>query len=116
MLLLLEKLPIVVFRFLIKRLLTNVIDVEQGNRIPYSLVLRGLQYSVRIEASDADPVTIYNGIHHPDTVESAENVLVTLINLGFLRANCFPQMKLCVFQKNTPVKEVMPRVDQRISL
>lgn len=116
LLLLLEKLPIVVFRFLIKRLLTNVIDVEQGNRIPYSLVLRGLQYSVRIEASDADPVTIYNGIHHPDTVESAENVLVTLINLGFLRANCFPQMKLCVFQKNTPVKEVMPRVDQRISL
>ncbi|CCD23295.1 Thp1p NDAI_0B02600 [Naumovozyma dairenensis CBS 421] len=121
-LILLEKLPILTYRFLIKNVISKFVISEGSNKLLYELVHRAIWVSLNlsddngsIDNSMGKKITIYDGIH-TGTLADTENILVTLINLGFLRGNCFPLLKLCVFQKNVPITDVMPSVDKRIAL
>ncbi|EJT42723.1 THP1-like protein [Saccharomyces kudriavzevii IFO 1802] len=110
---LLEKLPMITYRNLIKTVIT-IWTTEWGqNKLPYPLIERALQLSIgqAYEDPTVREITIYNGIHSSKNVE---NVLVTLTNLGFLRANCFPQLQLCVVKKTTMIQEIVPPVSERI--
>ncbi|AJU14884.1 Thp1p [Saccharomyces cerevisiae YJM1615] len=111
---LLEKLPMVTYRNLIKTVIKSWTTEWGQNKLPYSLIERVLQLSIgpTFEDPGAQEITIYNGIHSPKNVE---NVLVTLINLGLLRANCFPQLQLCVVKKTTMIQEIVPPVNERIT-
>ncbi|CAI4036251.1 hypothetical protein SMKI_15G0890 [Saccharomyces mikatae IFO 1815] len=114
LIILLEKLPMVTYRNLLKTVI-KIWTTEWGqNKLPYSLIERALQLSIAQTFGDPNvqEITIYNGIHSPKNVE---NVLVTLINLGFLRANCFPQLQLCVVKKTTLIQEIVPPVNERIT-
>lgn len=111
---LLEKLPMITYRNLVKTVI-KIWTTEWGqNKLPYPLIERALQLSIgqAYEDNTAQDFTIYNGIHSSKNVE---NVLVTLINLGFLRANCFPQLQLCVVKKTTMIQEIVPPVTERIT-
>ncbi|CAI1708497.1 hypothetical protein SEUBUCD646_0O00880 [Saccharomyces eubayanus] len=111
---LLEKLPMIAYRNLVKTVI-KIWTTEWGqNKLPYSLIERALKLSIgpAYEDNTAQDFTIYNGIHSSKNVE---NVLVTLINLGFLRANCFPQLQLCVVKKTTMIQEIVPPVTERIT-
>ena len=111
---LLEKLPMVTYRNLVKTVIKFWTTQWGQNKLPYSLIERALQLSIgpTCEDSTTQEITIYNCIHSPRNVE---NVLVTLINLGFLRANCFPQLQLCVVKKTTMIQEIVPPVNERIT-
>ncbi|EJS41856.1 thp1p [Saccharomyces arboricola H-6] len=113
LLVLLEKLPMITYRNLVKMVIKIWTTEWCQNKLPYSLLERALQLSIgqTYEGLTAQQVTIYNGIH---SAKNVENMLVTLINLGFLRANCFPQLQLCVVKKTTLIQEIVPPVNERI--
>ncbi|CAB4257212.1 similar to Saccharomyces cerevisiae YOL072W THP1 Nuclear pore-associated protein [Maudiozyma barnettii] len=117
LLILLEKLPMVTYKYLIKHLIVEW-SLSQGfNRLPYDLVSRALRLSIGKDDyfslnDSTTTITIFNGIHSSDNVE---NVLVTLINLGYLRGNCFPSMRLCVFKKTNNISDIMPAIEERIT-
>ncbi|KAG0657344.1 hypothetical protein C6P45_002449 [Maudiozyma exigua] len=114
---LVEKLPMVTYKYLIQKLIVQW-SLSQGfNRLPYDLVTRALGLSIGKDDyysldDSTTKITIYNGIHSSD---NAENVLVTLINLGYLRGNCFPSMRLCVFKKTNNINDIMPSIEERIT-
>ena len=116
LLVLLEKLPMVTYKYLVRRLILEWSLANGFNRLPYDLVSRALHKSIGpndyYSLDDSiSKINIYNGIHSSD---NAENVLVTLINLGYLRGNCFPAMRLCVFKKTNNINDIMPPVEERI--
>ena len=115
LLLLVEKLPMVAYTFLLKTLIENCCFPEGVNRLPYDLFERALRVSIynnnKSDQLGTDMVTIYNGIQR---VESAENILVTLINLGYLRANCFPLLRTLVFKRSNNIREILPPIGDRV--
>lgn len=120
LLLLVEKLPMVAYTFLLKTLIENWSFPQGVNRLPYDLFERALRVSIDNNNNNTNNgsnpetdtvVTIYNGIQR---VESAENILVTLINLGYLRANCFPLLKTLVFKRSNDIREILPPIDDRV--
>lgn len=106
---LLQKLPMIVFRNLIRDVVKIFIIPQHTNKIPYDLVRKALEVSIGPQVPSLPP--IYNNIHNPDDVE---NILVTLINLGFLRGNCFPSLRVCVVKKTQNILEVFPEITERI--
>ena len=113
LLILLEKLPMLTYRYLIRAVVQQWTIPQNTSRIPYQIVEQTLRLSIRADASTVSHTkpTIYNNIHTPD---SAENILVTLINLNFLRSNCFPLLKTCVIKKTRDIGEVFPSIDEKI--
>ncbi|QLG71945.1 hypothetical protein HG535_0C02970 [Zygotorulaspora mrakii] len=108
----LEKLPMICYRNLVRSIVRQCIIPQNSGKIPYSTVHDALKISIGDPSNDSDEhFDIYNGIHRSRNVE---NVLVTLINLGFLRGNCFPQLKLCVVKKTALIQEVLPSIEGRI--
>ncbi|KAL3229768.1 Nuclear mRNA export protein THP1 [Nakaseomyces bracarensis] len=106
---LLQKLPMIVFRNLIRKVAKYAIIPQNTNKIPYGLIRKSLEVSIGDENNNMS--LIYNSIHKPEDVE---NILVTLINLGFLRGNCFPSLEVCVVKKTQNISEVFPEVTERI--
>lgn len=66
---LLEKLPMVTYRNLIKTVIKSWTTEWGQNKLPYSLIERVLQLSIgpTFEDPGAQEITIYNGIHSPRT-------------------------------------------------
>ncbi|GMM57982.1 Thp1 protein [Maudiozyma humilis] len=110
LLVLLEKLPMVAYQHLVRRLVRDWSLANGVNRLPYDLVARALHTSIGSD-DNSSTIDIFTGIH-PGA--SAENVLVTLINLGYLRANCFPALRLCVFKKTGNLADILPPIAERI--
>ncbi|AGO12543.1 AaceriAER203Cp [[Ashbya] aceris (nom. inval.)] len=110
LLLLLEKLPLLAYRNLLRRAFQIVALPAYSNRIPYAAVETALRLSIGTPDPAAPP--IYRLIHTPD---NAENVLVSLINYSFLRGNCFPLNRMCVTMKTTNLPDVFPAVTPKIA-
>lgn len=106
---LLQKLPMIVFRNLVRNVVKLTIIPQNTNKIPYDLVRKALEVSIGPQNQNLS--LIYTTLHSPEDVE---NILVTLINLGFLRGNCFPTMQLCVVKKTQNISEVFPEITERI--
>ena len=112
LLILLEKLPVVTYRYLLKRVIQIWSIEQQSNRLPYNIFEMSLRKSINdTETSMGQSTDIFNGIHKSC---NAENVLVTLINLGYLRGNCFPLLKLCVFQRTTNINDILPSIEGKM--
>ncbi len=112
LLILLEKLPVVTYRYLLRRVIQTWSIEQQSNRLPYDVFEMSLKRSIRDSDTSRDqPVDIFNGIHKSC---NAENVLVTLICLGYLRGNCFPLLKLCVFQRTINVNDILPPIEGKM--
>lgn len=109
LLILLEKLPMICYRNLVKTVIQTCAIPENTGKIPYATLQKALELSIC--HTDAPRIDIYTAIHRPDNVE---NVLVTLINLGLLRGNCFPVLGLCVVKKTAMVNEILPPIQDRI--
>lgn len=113
LLVLLEKLSIVTYRYLIRTVIQEYSIKQNSNRLPYDVLQRCIDLSVG-HANTPDEnteITIYNGIHNG---VDAENLLITLINLGYLRGNCFPLLKLSVFQRTTNVDDILPPMEGKL--
>lgn len=109
-LILLEKLPMITYRYLLRRVI-QIWSIEQHlNRLPYDIFEKCLRMSIK---DDTEPtnISIFNSIHKSKNVE---NILVTLINLGYLRGNCFPLLQLCVFQRTTDINDILPSIENRM--
>lgn len=106
---LLQKLPILVFRNLFRKVVIEYVLSAQNNKISYDLLMRALQVSIGSDQLALPPT--FKVIHRPEDVE---NILVTLINLGFLRGNCFPALRLCVVKKTTDINDIFPEMTERI--
>ncbi|CAL9734717.1 nuclear mRNA export protein Thp1p [Monosporozyma servazzii] len=112
LLILLEKLPVVTYRYLLKRVIQIWSIEQQSNRLPYNIFEMSLRKSINdTETSMGQSTDIFNGIHKSC---NAENVLVTLINLGYLRGNCFPLLKLSVFQRTTNINDILPPIEAKM--
>ncbi|QLQ80301.1 hypothetical protein HG537_0D03020 [Torulaspora globosa] len=109
LLILLEKLPMICYRNLIKTVVQTCTIPQNTGKIPYPQLETAFKLS--LGPTTAQPINIYTAIHRPDNVE---NVLVTLINLGLLRGNCFPILRLCVVKKTQEIKEILPPIQDRI--
>lgn len=109
LLILLEKLPMICYRNLVKTVVQTCAIPHNTGKIPYTL----LETAFKLSIGDSTPqrIDIYTAIHRPDNVE---NVLVTLINLGLLRGNCFPMLRLCVVKKTQAISEILPPIQDRI--
>lgn len=108
LLVLLEKLPMITYRFLIRFVVQIFVTAQDSGRLPYNVVETAMNVSI---GPVQEPLTCYNAIHDP---RNLENVLVTLINLGFLRGNCFPLLKTCVVKKTHQTKEILPSIQDRV--
>lgn len=111
LLILLEKLSIITYRYLLRRVIKIWSIEQQLNRLPYEVFERCLKLSINDSNETGDSTTtttIFNGIHRSENVE---NILVTLINLGYLRGNCFPLLRLCVFQRTRNINDILPPIE-----
>lgn len=108
LLLLLEKLPMVTYRFLIRAVVESFVTAQDSGRLPYNVVETAMQVSI---GHQQEELSIYDTIHR---AQNLENVLVTLINLGFLRGNCFPLLKTCVVKKTHLLQDIMPPIEDRV--
>lgn len=109
LLLLLEKLPMICYRNLVKTVLLNFVIPQNTGKLPYATLETAMKLS--IGDTHIKGIDIYSSIHSPANVE---NVLVTLINLGLLRGNCFPELSLCVVKKTQVICDILPLVQDRI--
>lgn len=109
LLVLLEKLPILIYRNLIRRVIATVVIPQGSNKIPYQLIEHAVRFSTGPSHAGMSP--IYNTIHSSGNVE---NILVTLINLSLFRGNCFPLNRMCVTMKTNNVNDIFPRVNEKI--
>lgn len=109
LLILLEKLPMVCYRNLIKTVLLQCVVPHNTGKLTYATLETAMNLSIG-ESHDAG-IDIYSAIH---CAANVENVLVTLINLGFLRGNCFPKLSLCVVKKTRVMGDILPPVQDRI--
>ncbi|GCE97222.1 hypothetical protein ZYGM_004555 [Zygosaccharomyces mellis] len=108
LLVLLEKLPIITYRYLIRFVVQTFATTQDSGRLPYNVVETAMKVSIGPIGKN---LTCYNAIHDP---KNLENVLVTLINLGLLRGNCFPLLKTCVVKKTHQTEEILPSIQDRI--
>lgn len=109
-LILLEKLPMLTYRYLLRRVIQIWSIEQQLNRLPYDIFEKCLKVSIQ-DNDTSDNINIFNSIHKSKNVE---NILVTLINLGYLRGNCFPLLQLCVFQRTTDINNILPPIENRM--
>ncbi|CCF57110.1 hypothetical protein KAFR_0C01150 [Kazachstania africana CBS 2517] len=109
----LEKLPMIAYRYLVRKTIMEWSISQNLNRLPFDVLERMMKLSIGDDSDrpDLNKISIYNGIHN---YKNVENVLVTLINLGYLRGNCYPLLKVCVFQKTQNINDVLPPIDERI--
>lgn len=108
LLVLLEKLPMVTYRYLIRAVIQSFVTAQDSGRLPYNVVHTAMQVSI---GPLPKQLSIYDTIHDP---QNLENVLVTLINLGLLRGNCFPLLNTCVVKKTHHVQDIMPPIEDRV--
>ncbi|CCH61642.1 hypothetical protein TBLA_0F00990 [Henningerozyma blattae CBS 6284] len=108
----LEKLPMITYRYLIRMLIKDYCIPVGSNKLHFDLIEVALRKSIEDASNDISDsnISIYNGIHRSKNVE---NILVTLINLGFLKGNCYPNLNVCVFRKATDVDSIMPSIYER---
>ncbi|CCK72465.1 Thp1p KNAG_0K01000 [Huiozyma naganishii CBS 8797] len=109
LLILVEKLPMITYRYLLRRVIQIRSSVENTNRLSYDVLQKAFELAIQDNGNKRHD--IYDGIHDS---KNAENVLVTLINLGYFRGNCFPLLQLCVFQRTENIDEVLPSVTEKI--
>ncbi|QLL34382.1 hypothetical protein HG536_0G02430 [Torulaspora globosa] len=109
LLILLEKLPMICYRNLIRTVVQTCTIPQNTGKIPYAQIEAAFKLS--IGELTPEKIDIHTAIHRPDNVE---NVLVTLINLGLLRGNCFPMLRLCVVKKTQAIREILPSIQERI--
>lgn len=108
---LLEKLPMLTYRYLVKIIMQEIVIPQHTGKLPYSVIESAMRISIGDTAGQTDTIDIYSSINSPQNVE---NVLVTLINLGFLRGNCFPLLKICVVKKTPVINEILPSIQDRV--
>ncbi|CAR26253.1 hypothetical protein ZYGR_0H00610 [Zygosaccharomyces rouxii] len=108
LLVLLEKLPMITYRYLIRSVVQTFVTTQDSGRLPYNVVETAMRVSI---GPIEQPLTCYNAIHDP---KNLENVLVTLINLGLLRGNCFPLLRTCVVKKTHQTQEILPPIQDRV--
>lgn len=97
------------YRNLVKTVLLNFVIPQNTGKLPYATLETAMKFS--IGDTHITGIDIYSSIHSPANVE---NVLVTLINLGLLRGNCFPELSLCVVKKTQVMGDILPPVQDRI--
>lgn len=108
---LLEKLPMLTYRYLVKIIIQEIVIPQHTGKLPYSAIESAMRISIGDTAGQTETIDIYSSINSPQNVE---NVLVTLINLGFLRGNCFPLLKICVVKKTPVINEILPSIQDRV--
>ncbi|SCU80477.1 LADA_0B07690g1_1 [Lachancea dasiensis] len=108
LILLLEKIPLLVYRNLIRRTVLTFCFPSNTNKIPYTI----LEEAVRISLGSSDGFqSIYTLIHTPENVP---NLLESLVNLGLMKANCFPISKQCVFPKSDKIDFIFPAINEKL--
>ncbi|AET40036.1 Thp1p Ecym_5273 [Eremothecium cymbalariae DBVPG len=112
LLLLLEKLPVLAYRSLLRKVFQYIVLPMNTNRISYAVIEKALSISIADTPHNNNLRPIYRMIH---TSNNAENVLVTLINHSLLRGNCFPLNKICVTLKTGKLIQIFPPINERIS-
>lgn len=111
LILLLEKLPIIAYRYLVRLVIQDWSIAQNSNKLAYDVLEKCMKTAIKDDTHIGDQLTIYNGIHSSKNVE---NILVTLINLGYLRGNCFPLLKVCVFQRTNNINNILPNIQEKM--
>ena len=109
--LLLEKVPLLIYRNLIRRVILEICLPRRQNKISYALLERALQISLGSANEMQQTKLIYTAINVPGNIP---NVLESLINLTLLKANCFPLSAQCVFPKTTNISDVFPPINEKL--
>ncbi|SCV03443.1 LAMI_0H08196g1_1 [Lachancea mirantina] len=112
LLLLLEKIPVLLYRNLVRRIVRELCIPQNSNKLPYGVVQNILEVSLRRRLGEPQLPLIYTAVHDPANVE---NVLETLVNLTLFRANCFPLSNQCVFSKTTNISSIFPPVNEKLT-
>ncbi|AMD19071.1 HBR170Cp [Eremothecium sinecaudum] len=108
----LEKVPILAYRNLLKQVVQLTILPAESNRISYETMETALRVSLHgSQPQDGLPL-MYSIIH---TTDNAENVLVTLINHSFFRGNCFPLNRMCITMKTNNINDIFPPISDKIA-
>ncbi|CCE65624.1 hypothetical protein TPHA_0M00490 [Tetrapisispora phaffii CBS 4417] len=108
---LLEKLPVLAYRYLVRAVVQGYTMELSSSRVPYAVVRRAVELSTGPGPGAEARLTIYNAVHSAANVEA---MLVDLINLNLFRGNCFPMLETCVVRKTTDVSQVFPSVPEKV--
>ncbi|SCW01610.1 LAFE_0E03444g1_1 [Lachancea fermentati] len=111
LLLLLEKMPMLLYRNLVRRVVLLVAFPQNLNKISYQAVENAIRISLGPPDRLARLPIIYRTIHAPENVG---NVLETLVTLTFLKANCFPLSGQCVFRKTANIRDIFPNINEKL--
>ncbi|CEP61224.1 Thp1p LALA0_S02e09538g [Lachancea lanzarotensis] len=108
LLLILEKCPLLIYRSLIRRAIADFCFPNDSNKISYSFLEIALKFSLGLEQG-LKP--IYTMVHVPANIS---NALESLVNIGLMKANCFPVSQQCVFPKTNKIDSVFPSVNEKL--
>ncbi|KAM3164510.1 PCI domain-containing protein [Lachancea thermotolerans] len=108
LILLLEKVPLLIYRNLVRRVVIDFCFPQTLNKISYEILEHALAMSL---GNPPLSKPIYTAINVPEDIP---NVLETLVNLTLLKANCFPLSKQCVFPKTQNINDIFPEVNRRL--
>ncbi|SCU91554.1 LAFA_0F04456g1_1 [Lachancea sp. 'fantastica'] len=108
LLLLLEKCPLLIYRSLFRRVIVDFCFSNDSNKISYAF----LEIALRISLGSPQGLKpIYTMVHVPENVP---NALESLVNIGLMKANCFPLSKQCVFPKAKKIDFIFPSVNEKL--
>lgn len=109
LLLMLEKIPVLTFRSLLRSIFIHYSLPRGTNKVPYSVIRPLLAKSI-----GAYPAAMPAMYRENFTPESLENILVTLSILQFWKGNVFPSLKVCVTMKTTDINLIFPNMNEKI--
>lgn len=107
--LLLEKLPVLTFRSLLRLIFLNYSLPRNTNKLPYAVIRPCLVKSIGTYPDNIP--SIYRDNFTP---ESLENILVTLSILQFWKGNVFPSLQVCVTMKTNDIAMIFPSINEKI--
>ncbi|CDO93545.1 unnamed protein product [Kluyveromyces dobzhanskii CBS 2104] len=106
---LLEKLPILTFRSLLRSVFLHYSMPRNTNKLPYSVIRPILAKSIGLYPPQMP--SIYKANY---TAESLENILVTLSIQQLWKGNVFPSLQVCVTMKTDNISLIFPNINEKI--
>lgn len=106
---LLEKLPILTFRSLLRSIFLNYCIPRHSNKLPYSVIRPLLAKSIGTYSPDIPAIYKENY-----TAESLENILVTLSIQQLWKGNVFPSLQVCVTMKTDDISMIFPKINEKV--
>ncbi|CAH00324.1 Thp1p [Kluyveromyces lactis] len=106
---LLEKLPIITFRSLLRSIFLYYCIPRNSNKLPYSVIRPILAKSIGLYPPEMP--SIYKDNY---TAESLENILVTLSIQQLWKGNVFPSLQVCVTMKTNDISVIFPNINEKI--